>query len=76
MLCLNATHLLRSQIEAMGINIAEILFQQHARLMHIGPYHWAIVREMFPQHLFSRFHVDFHWPARSTRQTCDFETYS
>ena len=63
---------LRPQLDTLGINMAELCFQQDGATAHMANYSMAIAREMFPQHLISRF-GDVHWPARlPDLSVCDF----
>ena len=65
---------LRPQLYTLGINMAELRFQQDGATAHAANYSMAVAREMFPQHLISRF-GDIHWPAHA-RQICQFVTSS
>jgi hypothetical protein len=63
---------LEPELEALGINKADVWFQQDGATAHTSDASMKVVREMFPDHVISRF-GDLHWPARSPDLSpCDF----
>lgn len=54
--------LFRPQIEALGVKMVEIWFQQEEATAHKSNASMAVVRERFPQHLILRFGY-LLWPA-------------
>jgi len=63
---------LRSELERRQVNIRDIWFQQNGATAHTARASMAVVRQMFPGHVISRF-GDVHWPPRSSDLSiCDF----
>jgi len=63
---------LRPQLRRLRVNMEEMWFQQEGATAHTTRASMTVVRQMFPQHIVSRF-GDVPWPPRSPDLTaCDF----
>jgi len=68
MLC----NFLRPQLRSLQVNMEEMWFQQDGATAHTAWASMTVVRQMFPQHVVSRF-GDVPWPPRSPDlYACDF----
>jgi len=54
---------------SLRVNMEEMLFQQDGATAHTARASMTVVRQMFPQHVVTRF-GDVPWPPRSTRFVC------
>ena len=55
---------LRPQLQSLRVNMVEMWLQQDGATAHTARASMTVVRQMFPQHVFSRF-GDVPWPPRS-----------
>src|SRR5215469_12220597 len=63
---------LRPQLRSLRVNMEEMWFQQDGATAHTARASMTVVRQMFPQHVVSRF-GDAPWPPRSPDlSACDF----
>src|SRR5215469_7289187 len=63
---------LRPQFPSLRVNMEEMWFQQDGATAHTARASMTVVRQMFPQHVVSRF-GDVPWPPRSPDlSACDF----
>ena len=63
---------LRPHLRSLWINMEEMWFQQDGATAHMARASMTVVRQMFPQHVVSRF-GDVPWPPRSPDlSACDF----
>jgi len=63
---------LRPQLRSLWVNMEEMWFQQDGATAHTARASMTVVRQMFPQHVVSRFD-DVPWPPRSPDlSACDF----
>ena len=63
---------LRPQLRSLRVNMEEMWFQQDGATAHTARASMTVVRQMFPQHVVSRF-GDVPWPPRSPDlSACDF----
>ena len=63
---------LRLQLRNLRVDVEEMWFQQHGATAHTARASMTVVRQMFPQHVISRF-GDVSWPPRSPDlSACDF----
>ena len=63
---------LRPQLRSLRVNMEEMWFQQDGATARTARASMTVVRQMFPQHIVSRF-GDVPWPPRSPDLTaCDF----
>ena len=60
---------LRPQLQSLRVNMEEMWFQQDGATVHTSRPSMAFVRQMFPQHVVSRF-GDVPWPPTLTRFIC------
>jgi len=63
---------LRPQLQSLRVNMEEMWFQQDGATAHMARASMTVVRQMFPQHVVSRF-GDVTWPPRSPDlSACNF----
>jgi len=63
---------LRPQLRSLRVNIEEMWFQEDGATAHTARASMTVVRQMFPQHVVSRF-GDAPWPTCSPHlSACDF----
>jgi len=62
----------RPQLRSLRVNMEEMWFQQDGATAHTASASMTVVRQMFPQHVVSRF-GDVPWPPRSPHlSACNF----